>query len=77
MIEDLKRVIKETLTPDEYQVWQNRMKEYEDNKKHCLIEAFFRHQETLPPAQRKDYCHISCPCPNCSPSMDPDLTCIK
>lgn len=67
--EEIHRIIKDTLSDDAYQEWQKAIQKYENNKRHCLIDAFFRHQDTLPPAQRKDYCHLHCPCPNCSPGM--------
>ena len=38
------------------------------NDEHCLVEAFFREQEKLPRAQRKNYCHLYCPCSRCNPA---------
>jgi hypothetical protein len=35
----------------------------------CLIENFFKHQQTLPPSRRSNSCMISCPCRRCSPRM--------
>lgn len=35
----------------------------------CLIEDFFKRQEKLPLCRRTNLCHISCPCPRCSPRM--------
>jgi hypothetical protein len=66
-IDRLKEFIKDTLSPEDYRTWQQRMQEYQDNEKNCLVAAFFRDQQSLPPEQRKYHCHISCPCPNCSP----------
>lgn len=41
----------------------------EVEKEHCLIEAFFEHQKTLPPSRRSNSCMISCPCSRCTPRM--------
>lgn len=33
----------------------------------CMIERFFANEAKKPIGQRKKACHISCPCPKCSP----------
>lgn len=84
IIDDLKRIIKESLTPDEYSEWERKMAEpwpggtgyyaimdqpQDDGDTSCAIRNFFRNQQSLPPEQRQNYCHISCPCRRCNPCM--------
>lgn len=81
IIERLKKAVKETLTPSEYEEWERAIQEMPPvemegyyakmgcNDQPCLIDAFFRHQATLPPSQRSNSCMISCPCARCSPHM--------
>jgi hypothetical protein len=68
-LDRLRQVIKETLTPTEYQEWERAIEEDKScqDEQPCLVAAFFRHQETLPPARRSNACMISCPCRKCSP----------
>jgi hypothetical protein len=65
----LHQVIKELLSPQEYQEWKSAMEVVPllDEEQPCLVAAFFRHQETLPPSRRSNACMISCPCRKCSP----------
>jgi hypothetical protein len=67
-LDRLKKVIKETLSPEEYQTWEENCRQ-DDGDRSCLIANFFKDQQSLPPHLRKDYCHISCPCPRCTPRM--------
>jgi len=65
----LHQVIKEILSPPEYQDWKSAMEVVPllPEEQPCLVEAFFRHQETLPANRRSNTCMISCPCRKCSP----------
>ena len=67
-IDALKRAIKETLSPEEYKIFEENCRQ-DDEDRSCLIINFFKDQQSLPPRLRKDYCYISCPCPRCSPRM--------
>lgn len=86
ILDDLKRVIKESLTPEEYSEWECKLVDVpypgstgyyaiigtppnDDGDTSCAIRNFFRNQQSLPPEQRQNYCHISCPCRRCNPSM--------
>ena len=42
--------------------------EEERNQQPCLLEGFFKHQQTLPPSMRSTGAMISCPCPRCNPA---------
>lgn len=62
-IEDLKRVIKELLSPKEYEDYEERLSK--DEEEPCLIRDYFAHEAEKPAHLRKDYCHIYCPCSRC------------
>lgn len=80
MIDRLKQAIKETMTPQEFEDWEQAMEEIPplemegyyarmDQEQPCIVDAFFRSEAKKPAHLRKNYCHISCPCPKCSPRM--------
>lgn len=70
MLFDLKRlqeVIKETLSPEEYQAWLVKSQEPDSKEHPCLVEAFFRKEAEKPIELRQKFCMISCNCYKCLP----------
>lgn len=50
------------------QYYRRQFPVIEQPEQPCLMEAFFRHQETLPPSMRTNVAHLYCPCPRCNPA---------
>jgi hypothetical protein len=65
-LEELKKYIKENLSPDEYKIYQEGFAKCKEEQP-CLIQAFFAHEAEKPAHLRKTSCMISCPCPRCRP----------
>lgn len=39
---------------------------YVEKNKPCLWDKFYEQQKRLPPKERKNYAHMSCPCSKCN-----------
>ncbi len=49
--------------------WAEQVLTKEQIAEPCLVEKFFEEERKKPLRERKNYCHISCPCPRCKPGF--------